>query len=65
MRLVDLMMRGVSYLNIGAFIAVVLWVMWVVSLSAASAWADLPLVQTLHACPCMNALKPPGGARRT
>ena len=52
MRLFDWILRNAAYLNIGALIAVVLWIMWVVSLSTGSAWADTPSVQTLHVCPC-------------
>jgi len=52
MRLIDWILRGAPYLNVGAMIAVVLWVLWVVSLTAEPTPADSPAVHSLHACPC-------------
>lgn len=52
MRFLDWMWRHAAYLNIGALLAVVLWIMWVVSLSAGSAWTDSSSVQRLHVCLC-------------
>lgn len=38
MQSVDLIMHSLTHLNIGGLIAIVLWIMWVISLTANTSW---------------------------
>ena len=52
MRSVDLIMRALTHLNIGGLIAVVLWIVWVISLTANTSWPVAFAWHDSHVCAC-------------
>jgi hypothetical protein len=53
MQSVDLIMHSLTHLNIGGLIAIVLWIMWVISLTANTSWPVAFAGQDSHVCSCM------------
>lgn len=66
MRVMEQMMRLTTHLNIGALIAVVLWVIWIAAITASPGWADpAPSVTILKPCACSHHGNTTVVARRT